>query len=390
MKFMTNAKTTRLRIGIAVLAAVCCFVTLAFTPAFATKTDSQLETELENANKEVAQAKSEYQQAVDELKSLEAKIASLEAQIGSTEVEISETEALIAEYDAQLAQLAIEIAQLEEEVGDQNSMLNQKLRIMYETDDGSLFTVLLGSEGIVDFLSNLEMVKRIHASDRALLDQLQAKLDALEVKKAEVQKIEEMLNAQKAVLVDRKAALDADKAELGVARGQAQKIKDAAYEDLVQAEKDSKRIEQELAARHSSLTYGGGPLSWPCYGPITSEFGGRASPGGIGSTNHMGIDIGVPTGTAIHAAADGIVIFAGWSGGYGNFVMVDHGVIEGSDGKALVTCYAHNSGFAVSVGTSVVKGDTIAYAGSTGNSTGPHCHFEVRVNGVPQNPRGWL
>ncbi|GHU64601.1 metalloendopeptidase [Clostridia bacterium] len=390
MKFMTNPKTANLRIGTSVLAAICCFVTLAFTPAFAQKTDSQLQTELENANKAVGQYKSEYEEAKAKLNSLEAQIAGLEVQIAGTETEISETEALIAEYDAQLAQLAIEIAQLESEVGDQNSMLNQKLRIMYETDDGSLFAVLLGSEGVVDFLSNLEMVKRIHASDRALLDELQAKLDALEEKKAEVQKIEEMLNAQKTVLVNRKAALDADKAELGIARKAAQEIKDAAYEDLVQAEIDSKRIEQELAARYSSLTYGGGPLSWPCMGRITSEFGGRASPGGIGSTNHMGIDIGVSTGTAIHAAADGIVIFAGWSGGYGNFVMVDHGVIDDGSGRAVVTCYAHNSGFAVSVGASVMKGDTIAYAGSTGNSTGPHCHFEVRVNGVPQNPRGWL
>jgi murein DD-endopeptidase MepM/ murein hydrolase activator NlpD len=371
------------------IAAILCFATIVVTPQAFAVTDDQLQSNLNNVNSQIGQAKSEYQKAKEELDGLVAQINTLQTQISATEIEISETEALIAEYDAQLALLAIEIAQLEEEVGDQNSALNQKLRIMYETDNASLFTVLLGSEGVVDFLSNLEMVKRIHASDRELLDSLQEKLDALEVKKAEVQQIEQMLSAQKAVLVERKSSLDANKAELGVARSKAQVIRDAAYEDLVELEKESKRIEQELAARHSDLTYGGGPLAWPCYGPITSEFGGRVSPGGIGSTNHMGIDIGVSTGTAIHAAADGIVIFAGWSGGYGNFVMIDHG-IEPNSGKMLVTCYAHNSGFAVSAGKSVVKGDTIAYAGSTGNSTGPHCHFEVRVNGTPQNPRGWL
>ncbi|MDR0874828.1 MAG: peptidoglycan DD-metalloendopeptidase family protein [Clostridiales Family XIII bacterium] len=379
------------KIGIVLIAAILSLSFVVATPsAYASKTEDELQSDLSDVNNQIGQAKSEYQKAKEELGSLVSQITILGNQIAGTESEIADTEALIAEYDAQLAQLAIEIAQMDEEVGDQNSALNQKLRIMYETDDGSLFTVLLGSESIVDFLSNLEMVKRIHESDRDLLDELQAKLDALEEKKAEVQKIEEMLNNQKAALVEHKNALDADKAELGVAQKRAQEIKDAAYEDLVELEKESKRIEEQLASLHSDLTYGGGPLSWPCYGRITSEFGRRASPGGIGSTNHMGIDIGVATGTAVHAAADGVVIFVGWSGGYGNFVMIDHGVLDDGSGKAIVTCYAHNSGFAVSSGQAVLKGQTVAYAGSTGNSTGPHCHFEVRVGGTPQNPRGWL
>jgi len=99
---------------------------------------------------------------------------------------------------------------------------------------------------------------------------------------------------------------------------------------------------------------------------------------------HTGIDIGARSGTPIHAAADGIVYFAGWnSGGYGNLVMIDNG-------SGIVTMYAHCSGFAISKGTVVHRGDIVAYVGSTGSSTGPHLHFEVRVNGAHQNPRGWL
>ncbi|MDR2156469.1 MAG: M23 family metallopeptidase, partial [Clostridiales Family XIII bacterium] len=99
---------------------------------------------------------------------------------------------------------------------------------------------------------------------------------------------------------------------------------------------------------------------------------------------HAGIDIPAPTGTPIRAAGDGAVIFAGWnSGGYGYMVMIDHG-------SGIVTLYAHNSSVAVSAGQTVTRGQTIAYAGSTGDSTGPHCHFEVRVYGTPQNPRQWL
>ena len=389
MKTTTNIRTINSRIVISVILAVCCILSaVIMPPAFASKSDSQLQQDLESVNSQRGAKQTEYEKAKAELTSLTGQISSLEVQIATTEGEIADTEALIAEYDAQLVRLAIEIERLENEVGDQNSALNQRLRFMYETDNGSIFAVLLGSESLVDFLSNLEMVKRIHESDRQLLDELQAKLDALEEKKAEVQRIEEELTAEKIALQDYKASLDVKKSELGAAKARTQEIQDAAYEDLVALEKESKRIEQELAARHSDLTYGGGPLAWPCYGRITSEYGMRVNPVHGAYVLHAGIDVGVSTGTPIRAAGDGIVIFAGWSGGYGNFVMIDHGVME--DGRAVVTCYAHNSGFAVSAGKSVVKGDLIAYAGSTGNSTGPHCHFEVRVNGSPQNPRGWL
>ena len=98
---------------------------------------------------------------------------------------------------------------------------------------------------------------------------------------------------------------------------------------------------------------------------------------------HEGIDIAVPTGTAVVASASGQVIYAGWMGGYGNLVLIDHG-------GGLATAYGHNSGFAVGSGQSVAQGQVIAYAGSTGNSTGPHVHFEVRVNGSPVDPLGYL
>ena len=129
--------------------------------------------------------------------------------------------------------------------------------------------------------------------------------------------------------------------------------------------------------------YPTGTFRWPTSGRITSYFGGRKSPGGIGSTNHKGIDIAGRYGTPIYAADGGTVTYSGWMGGYGYTVRVDHG-------KGKVTYYAHNSSLLVSVGQHVYKGQQIAKMGSTGNSTGNHCHFEVRVNGVARNPLNYL
>ena len=122
-----------------------------------------------------------------------------------------------------------------------------------------------------------------------------------------------------------------------------------------------------------------GSFRWPTSGRISSYFGGRKSPGGIGSTNHKGIDIAVPRGTPIYAADGGTVTYSGWMSGYGYLVQIDHG-------NGYVTRYGHNSSLTVSVGQHVYKGQQVARAGSTGNSTGNHCHFEVRYNGVAKNP----
>ena len=126
-----------------------------------------------------------------------------------------------------------------------------------------------------------------------------------------------------------------------------------------------------------------GSFRWPTSGRISSYFGGRKSPGGIGSTNHKGTDIAVPRGTPIYAADGGTVTYSGWMSGYGYLVQIDHG-------NGYVTRYGHNSSLTVSVGQHVYTGQQVARAGSTGNSTGNHCHFEVRYNGVAKNPLNYL
>ena len=142
--------------------------------------------------------------------------------------------------------------------------------------------------------------------------------------------------------------------------------------------------EQRLQGTKERPTwYPTGTFRWPISGRITSGFGGRSSPGGIGSTNHQGIDIAGSYGTPVYAADGGTVTYAGWMGGYGYLVEINHG-------NGYVTRYGHNSSLTVSVGQHVYKGQQIARVGSTGNSTGNHCHFEVRYNGVARNPLNYL
>ena len=126
-----------------------------------------------------------------------------------------------------------------------------------------------------------------------------------------------------------------------------------------------------------------GDFRWPVNGRVTSPFGRRSSPGGIGSRNHKGIDIGAPKGSPVYASDGGTVTYSGWMGGYGYVVIINHG-------NGYETRYAHNSKLLVNVGQHVYKGQQIAKVGSTGNSTGNHCHFEIRYHGVPQNPRNYL
>ena len=142
--------------------------------------------------------------------------------------------------------------------------------------------------------------------------------------------------------------------------------------------------EQRLQGTKERPTwYPTGTFRWPVSGRITSYFGGRRSPGGIGSTNHKGIDIAAPKGTPVYAADGGTVTYAGWMSGYGYLVRINHG-------NGYETYYGHNSSLTVSVGQKVYKGQQIARVGSTGNSTGNHCHFEVRYNGVAKNPLNYL
>ena len=256
----------------------------------------------------------------------------------------------------------------------------QKLKVFLD--------VILSSSSFSDFLSNYFLVSEILENDSDLLtsienqknkiekskESLEDKEKSLKTKKAEQEKIQVVLKNQKSEKQSKVANLNAEEKKLSSQIDEYNKA-------LQQLETAAKKASQ--ASYSSNTKYVGGKMLWPCPSStrITSTFGGRASPGGIGSTNHKGIDIGASSGAAIVAALDGKVVYTGYNTARGNYVMIDHG-------GGIITLYQHglNGSIKVSTGQSVSKGQTIMGVGSTGYSTGPHLHFEVWENGTPVNP----
>ena len=207
---------------------------------------------------------------------------------------------------------------------------------------------------------------------------LEDKQKEVKTKKAEQEKMQVILNNQKAEKQNKVSSLTAEEKKLSAQIDEYNK----ALQQLEAAARRASRVSYS-----SNTKYVGGKMLWPCPSStrITSTFGGRSSPGGIGSTNHKGIDIGASSGSAIVAALDGKVVYTGYNVARGNYVMIDHG-------GGIITLYQHglSGSIRVSSGQSVKQGQTIMSVGSTGYSTGPHLHFEVWENGTPVNPINYV
>ena len=316
----------------------------------------------------------------------------LDQQITNTAAQIQNTEAQIAEYAALITQTEEELAQAQEEEEAQYELFCARVRDMEERGTVSYWSVLFKATSFTDLLGRLDIINEIMDADQRVIDELQALQEEIETKKAD-------LETGKAEEEAAKADLEAKKNELNTQRSEANAViqqltaneneTEAVLADL-EAEQDAlwaeaQRLSDQLiaqqAANGQSTKSNPGGYIWPVDSRyITSTVGGRASPGGIGSTNHKGTDIGrVGYTSSVYAAKAGTVIVSQYSSSYGNYVVISHG-------SGNTTLYAHMSSRKVSVGQYVNQGDVIGITGSTGNSTGPHLHFEVTENGVRVNP----
>ncbi|HEX6228637.1 MAG TPA: peptidoglycan DD-metalloendopeptidase family protein [Solirubrobacterales bacterium] len=275
--------------------------------------------------------------------------------------------------------------------------LRQHLVAMYEAGTPDILSVIVDSDGYDDLIDRTEYLNRIHGLDEAVVgrvrdlrDQVKRTVIRLKSAKLRIEAARDAIAAEQRALADARAAVQARQAKLVAVRRSREaalaKINDHAHK----VEGEMAEIQAEIVARLQStssaplpagpIRYGSGQLIWPVDGPVVSGYGPRWG------RMHEGIDIAVPAGTPIRAAASGSVVLLqseSGSGGYGNFTCLDHG-------GALQTCYAHQSSFAVGSGQSVSQGEVIGYVGCTGHCYGDHLHFEVRVSGAPTDPLGYL
>ncbi|HEY3182268.1 MAG TPA: peptidoglycan DD-metalloendopeptidase family protein [Gaiellaceae bacterium] len=280
--------------------------------------------------------------------------------------------------------------------------LNARLVHIYESDEPSTLDVVLGASSIQDALDKLEYVKLIGQQDERIAREVGESKRVVRAARAQTAKIRTTVRQASQAIAVRASQTREVRNELVGARDDLSTSKQQKLEDLSKLSAEERADVEEIdalqqasqdlgakiraaqaqaAAPNGSVTSGAAPSAsgfiWPASGPVTSPFGWRWG------RMHEGIDIGAPYGAPIHAAAAGTVVYCGWMSGYGNLVAIDHG-------GGISTAYGHQSSIAVACGQHVDQGQTIGYIGSTGHSTGPHLHFEVRVNGNPVDPLGYL
>ena len=277
-----------------------------------------------------------------------------------------------------------ELKKIETEIQEKTEILNKRVAEIYKKGNSSSIDVIFKSIGFIDFFTRLKMVSAIAQQDIDTINEIKEKKQKLIESQKNIIKMHEEETRQKKELEKLIEESQKKKNELEKIYSQKKElltIATANKEALLILERQLDQKQAEITKVLENYNYGTSPtgkLMWPVYGKLSSGFGNRKSYSGS-VRFHAGIDIWAPTGSQIFAAESGQVLKAEYHGGYGYSILIYHG-------GNLATFYAHLSGFAVSVGQTVQKGQVIGYVGTTGYTTGPHLHFEVRINGNVQNP----
>ena len=289
---------------------------------------------------------------------------------------------VIEDFEEKLQVFDYECGELEKEYEEQMEILKKRLRIMYMNSFESQFDVFIESQDLLDYFTKIEMMNYVSQRDKEVLMDISKTKRNLELKRkiAEDEKYKVQEEADESIrdltgLQNRGQSLAQQERNINYKLNQLAKEEDKLL-------RKSREISAQIKLlQTSSGSYGGGSMVWPVPGHtrVSSGFGNRLHPILRVYRMHTGIDIGAPSGAHIIATNKGVVIMSGWQGGYGNAVIVDHG-------GGISTLYAHCSSLLVGIGDQVNAGTVIARIGSTGLSTGPHLHFEVRVNGEPVDP----
>jgi murein DD-endopeptidase MepM/ murein hydrolase activator NlpD len=338
---------------------------------------------------------SQLSAVVAELETAQSSVSSAEATVSALETTLASAQVRLDRLTSRLDMQTRRLTRLRAEYTKAVAILDARVRAAYIDEPPDMLSFLVSASSFDEVIDSAELLTRIGRQDRRIAREVAtAKARTAAERRATI--------ATKRLQVETVSEISARTAEARAARDRltaerdrlasVQALKQSALSNTRETRTDFIREAEALAAESAALaariqgaqgaaTATGQPSSagliWPCDGVVTSGFGMRWG------RMHEGIDIGCAYGAPNRAAASGAVIYAGWFGGYGNLVVIDHG-------NGLSTAYGHASSIAVSVGQSVAQGQTVSYVGSTGHSTGPHLHFELRVNGVAVDPLPYL
>lgn len=331
----------------------------------------------------------------------EAKVDSLEDRLAQLDDRIQTKQKQLTDAQKRMAVLTTELQGILANLGSRTDVFVDRAVAAYKAGPMAYVEGVLSSGSFNDLIARYEYYQAALDADSALLDEIEAIRAGVEMRRTEVEQHQEEISEARltlmrdratieviheersAILAERERIVEAKQSLLAEVRG-----KQRHYEEIVdQLEQDAAEYRALLASQGSAsggpFPTGGGQLLWPAAGPLTSSFGYRTHPIFGDTRLHTGIDIGAGYGAPVIAADGGTVIFAGVMSGYGNAIVVDHG-------GGLATTYNHLSAFYVAGGQTVARGSHIGAVGCTGYCTGPHLHFEVRINGDPVDPMPYL
>jgi murein DD-endopeptidase MepM/ murein hydrolase activator NlpD len=340
---------------------------------------------------------SDIQRWSSKIDRLQGSISTLQTREGRIQADLDARRAELTKTQSDLRSERARLARLRAKLATGRKILAQRLAELYQADKPDLVSVVLNSNGFADLLERGEFLGRIQDQDNAVIKNVRdakadatataVRLDKLEARQQQltaiVLKRRDEVAQIKNQLIGTRVGYEQTRAGKAKALTQVKTERKSLETHLDELQKESDKVQAQLQGGGGlpagAIHGGSGRFIWPVNGPITAPFCERRA----WEACHPGMDIGVPTGTPIRAADGGRVAIAGWVGGYGNYTCIQHTA-------SLSTCYGHQSVLKVSVGQQVKQGQIIGLSGSTGHSTGPHLHFEVRVNGAVTNPMSYL
>ena len=401
---MIRFKSQKKYIAVIVAATLLC-------PSFAVFADDEdLQDQLSDVQGRMAEQAQKKSDAEAVIGNVFDKLKGIQENLDSAVSDYKDLSGQLAATDQKIGSLQKELDQKQTQLTKREGVFSKRIRDIYMHGQLSYIDVVLGAKNFDDFANRVELLRRVVDSDMALITDIRDQRNQIDEAKKSLESEREKQVKLKDDAEQKKNEIERHKSEQQGILNQAQNDKAVAQEAYDELESASQSIGDKLrqraadrAAAQASTSSsdsgsdssdgggydsyqpvsGSGAMIWPVNGVITSPFGYRNHPIFGRAILHSGIDIGVDYGTPVHAADSGVVVDAGWISGYGYAVVIDHG-------NGLSTLYGHNESLAVSSGQSVSQGQVIAYAGSTGNSTGPHVHFEVRSNGDPVDPSAYL